>query len=246
MQKTQARQFGESLVDRHVISREVLEDAMDESSRLGLPLPTVVLQRGLADTKDLAAALCAAINVPFVDLADTSVQPQAARLVPENLARKFAAIGVEIDRDSVVVAFADPADRGALDEVSTAVHADTGYHVVVAGAERQALLGAIEREYGSDEADSDALVGQGIDPDLHRMFERLNALHGSDLHLAAGQPPLARVLGNLQRLTEFGELSGSRIRELCTRSSRSVRRRRSRRATSSTRTTRCPASPGTA
>ena len=31
MLKTQARQFGESLVDRHVLSREVLEDAIDES-----------------------------------------------------------------------------------------------------------------------------------------------------------------------------------------------------------------------
>ena len=184
--------------------------------------------------------------MPFVDLDDTSVQPQATRLVPENLARKFAAIGVEIDRDSVVVAFADPADRGALDEVSTAVHADTGYHVVVAGAERQALLGAIEREYGSDEADSDALVGQGIDPDLHRMFERLNALRGSDLHLAAGQPPLTRVLGNLQRLTEFGELGGSRIRELVYSIITKRQEETFEESHEPTRTTRCPALPGTA
>ncbi len=67
MQKTQARQFGESLVDRHVVSREVLEDAMDESARMSLPLPAVILQRGLAGTKDLAAAFCAAAGVRFVD-----------------------------------------------------------------------------------------------------------------------------------------------------------------------------------
>ncbi len=214
MLNTQVRQFGESLVDRHVLSREMLEDAIDESARLGLPLPAVVLQRGLAGTKDLAAALCAALNVGFVDFDETVVQPQAARLVPEPLARQFAAMGIEIDRDTVVVAFADPGDRSALDEVATAIHAETGFTVVPAGAERQELLAAIEREYGSNAVDSEKLVGRGIDPELHGMFERVHELDASDLHLAAGEPPLARVLGNLARLTDFGVLSGSRIREL--------------------------------
>jgi twitching motility protein PilT len=214
MQKTQARQFGESLVDRHVLSREVLEDAMDESARLGLPLPTVVLQRGLAGAKDLAAALCAALNLRYVDFDDTTVQPQAARLVPESLARTYTAIGVEIEHDTVVVAFADPGDRGALDEVSTAIHAETGYTVVIAGAERQELLAAIELEYARSSTESQQLVGQGIDPELHKMFERLKELNGSDLHLAAGEPPLLRVLGELQRLPEFDVLTGARIREL--------------------------------
>jgi twitching motility protein PilT len=214
MQKTQARQFGESLVDRHVVSREVLEDAMDESARMSVPLPAVILQRGLAGTKDLAAAFCAAAGVRFVDFDDTPVQSQAARLVPEHLARKFGAIGVEIDRDRVVIAFADPADHAALDEVTTAVHADTGFAVVVAGAERQELLAAIDRAYESDGVESEQLVGQGIDPELHAMFERLAELGGSDLHLAAGEPPLVRVLGELARLSEFDVLSGARIREL--------------------------------
>jgi twitching motility protein PilT len=214
MQKTQARQFGESLVDRHVLSRELLEDAIDESVRMSVPLPTVVLQRGLAGTKDLAAALCASINVRFVDFDDTTVQAQAARLVPETLARTYTAIGVEIDHDTVVVAFADPADRGALDEVSTAIHSETGYTVVIAGAERHELLAAIEAEYGTTDTGGEQLVGQGIDPELHQMFERLQAAQASDLHLAAGEPPVARVLGELQRWPEFGVLSGSRIREL--------------------------------
>jgi twitching motility protein PilT len=214
MLKTQARQFGESLVDRHVISREVLEDAIDESARTSLPLPTVVAQRGLAGAKDLAAAHCGALGVRFVDFDDIAVQPQAAHIVPEPIARKCTAMGIEMHRDAVVVVFADPANHEAVDEVSAAVQSSSGIGVVVAGAEHDELAAAIERAYGPPIEAVHALVGSGIDPDLHDMFRRVHELDASDLHLAAGEPPVARVLGQLQRLTEFPELSGSRIREL--------------------------------
>ena len=84
-----------------------------------------------------------------------------------------------------------------------------------AGAERQQLLGAIESAFGAENTEVDAhLVGSSIDPELHRMFERVQEIDASDLHLAAGQPPLVRVLGDLHRLTDFEVLSASRIREL--------------------------------
>jgi twitching motility protein PilT len=214
MLKTQARQFGESLVDRHVLSREVLEDAIDESARTSLPLPTVVARRGLAGAKDLAAAHCGALGVRFVDFDDIAVQPRAAHVVPEPVARKCRAMGIEMGTESVVVVFADPADHEAVDEVSAAVQSAAGLAVVVAGAEHDELMAAIEHTYGPPMEAVQALVSSGIDPDLHRMFERVRELGASDLHLAADQPPLVRVLGDLQRMTEFENLTGSRIREL--------------------------------
>ncbi|HEY3722792.1 MAG TPA: PilT/PilU family type 4a pilus ATPase [Acidimicrobiia bacterium] len=215
MLKSQARQFGESLVERHVLSPDVLEDAIDESARANLPLPTILLQRGLVGPKDLAAALCFALGMDFVDFDEIAVQPAAAHAVPEALARKFSAIGVETYDDVVVIAFADPADHTALGEVSAAVKAESGLTVRPAGAERQQLLAAIESAYGPENAEVDAhLVGSGIDPELHRMFQRVQEIDASDLHLAAGQPPLVRILGDLHRLTDFEALTASRIREL--------------------------------
>jgi twitching motility protein PilT len=215
MLNRQARQFGESLVERHVLSKDVLEDAIDESARMNLPLPTILLQRGLVGPKDLAAALCVALGMQFVDFDETVIAPAAALAVPEVLARKHAAIGVEILNDSILVVFADPADHAALAEVAATVHASSGLTVIPAGAERQELLAAIETTYGPSDPETDQrLVGEGIDPELHRMFERVQEIGASDLHLAAGQPPLVRVLGDLHRLTDFEVLTASRIREL--------------------------------
>src|SRR5206468_1143249 len=138
----------------------------------------------------------------------TAIQPAASQAVPEPLARKFAAIGVEMRDDSVLVAFADPADHAALAEVSAAVKTESGMAVRPAGAERQQLLAAIETAYGAEERESAAhLVGSGIDPELHRMFERVREVDASDLHLAAGQPPLVRIFGDLHRLTDFDVLT---------------------------------------
>lgn len=215
MLNSQARQFGESLVERHVLSRDVLEDAIDESARLNLPLPTILLQRGLVGPKDLAAAQCVALGMQFVDFDETAVQPKAAHTVPEELARKHSAIGVEIGHESILIAFADPADHAALGEIAGLVHSESGLTVVPAGAERQELLAAIEDAYGPADADADQrFVGSVIDPELHRMFQRVQEIEASDLHLAAGQPPLVRILGDLHRLTDFDVLTASRIREL--------------------------------
>jgi twitching motility protein PilT len=214
MLNSQARQFGESLVERHVLARDVLEDALKESADTGLPLPAVLLQRGLVGAKDLAAATAMALGLRFVDFDDVPRNPAATHVLDEALARKWCALGVEVEQQSLLVAFADPADHAAIAAVAAAVQAESGLTVVPAGAERQELLAAIDAAYGPA-ADADrALVGGGIDPELMRMFERVHEVDASDLHLAAGQPPLVRILGDLNRLTDFPVLSGSRIREL--------------------------------
>ena len=43
MLANQARRFGETLVDRHVLSRDDLEHAIEEAERAHQPLPSVLL-----------------------------------------------------------------------------------------------------------------------------------------------------------------------------------------------------------
>ena len=215
MLNSQARQFGESLVERHVLARDVLEDTLKESAETGLPLPAILIQRGLVGPKDLAAATAAALGLRFVDFDDTPINPAVAHLVEEGLARQHAALAVERDGSTLIVAFADPADHAAIASVSATVQSQSDLTIVPAVAERQELLEAIDQAYGSTDRDhSRALVGEGVDPELLRMFQRVHELDASDLHLAAGQPPIVRILGELHRLTDFPPLSGSRIREL--------------------------------
>ena len=215
MLNSQARQFGESLVERHVLARDTLEDAIEESARNNLPLPAVLLARGLVGPKDLAAGIAQSLGMPFVDLGEVALQPAAVHAFPEELARKHTALGIEQQGDMILVAFADPADHVAIAAVAAAILAERDMGMIPAGAEREDLLRAIDTAYRESDSGRDAIfVGESIDPELHRMFERVHELGASDLHLAAGQPPLVRILGDLHRLIDFDVLSGSRIREL--------------------------------
>ena len=119
MLNRQARQFGESLVERHVLAPDVLEDAMDESARMNLPLPTILLQRGLVGPKDLAAALCVALGMDVRRLRRDRRPAQRRRTPsPRRSPASSPPSASRSSGDSIVVAFADPADHAALGEVS--------------------------------------------------------------------------------------------------------------------------------
>ena len=87
MLANQARRFGETLVDRHVLSRDDLEQAIEESERTKQPLPSVLLRLGLVGSKDLTAALAEQMGVRFVDFLETPIHQDA----PETLAGRARA-----------------------------------------------------------------------------------------------------------------------------------------------------------
>src|SRR5690242_12770461 len=145
MLASQARRFGETLVERHVLGRDALEMALDESARSGRPLPGVLLDRKLVGAKDLTAALAEHLGIRFVDFVETPLHPEAPLCIPEAIAREHLALGVDFEVGKLVVAFAEPADDGALSAVGQA----TGYDIIPAVADRTELAHAIDTVFGT-------------------------------------------------------------------------------------------------
>jgi twitching motility protein PilT len=212
----QARRFGEILIERHVLSRDVLEAALQECDRSGTPLPAFLAAKGLVGTKDLTAAIADSVGVRFVDFHDTPLHQDAPLVVPADIARRYLALGIDFEGTKLIVAFAEPGDDAALQAVGQA----TGYEIIPAVADRNELAKAIDSIYGPDPdglaAPAVAVVGGGGPEDLHinELLERVLALRGSDLHLSAGSPPVIRVHGEMTPLDEFPVLNGSQIRQM--------------------------------
>jgi twitching motility protein PilT len=226
----QSRRLGEFLVERHVLSRDALEAALEEEARTGTPLPAVLVRSGAVAEKDLVAAVANGADIRFVDLAETPLHPDATQAIPAEIARRHLALGVCFEAAQLVVAFADPGNKEAV----SAVHEACGWEVVPAISERKELLRAIDAVYGPAPAgtapaaagDADLLrvtIGEeaaprprDAEPDLHinDFLGRVLELSGSDLHLTAGSPPMVRVHGDLLPMSEFPVLNGSQIRQL--------------------------------
>ena len=223
MLASQARRFGETLIERHVLSRDDLERALQASEATGEPLPAALLRNGLVGSKDLTAALALSLGIRFVDFQDTTLHQDAPSLVPADVARAHLALAVDFEGNKLVVAFAEPADDEALQAVGTA----TGYEIIPAVADRGELARAIEQVYGGAPAGSGTGTGTGangqagrgddLPPEELHVNDLLNevlALHGSDLHLTAGTHPVVRVHGEMRPLTDFPVLNGSQIRQM--------------------------------
>ncbi len=220
MLANQARRFGETLVDRHVLSRDDLEHAIEEAERNRQPLPSTLLQLGLVGTKDLTAALAEQMGLVFIDFLETPIHQDAPSMLTADMARQYTAVPVDFEDHKLVVAFAEPAD----DEAIAAIGQATTYEIIPAVADRAELARAIDMIYGATtEHASTTSVGAIVageaglgDDELHinDLLELVIQWGGSDLHLTSGSPPVIRVHGELHPITEIPILNGSQIRQM--------------------------------
>jgi type IV pilus assembly protein PilB len=81
---------------------------------------------------DLMSALASQVGLKFVDLSETGVDPTAASLVPEPVARRHHVIPIGYEGSKLVIAMADPSNLFALDDIRTITGMDV--HPVVATA----------------------------------------------------------------------------------------------------------------
>ncbi len=217
MLANQARRFGETLVDRHVLSRDDLEQAIEESERTKQALPSVLLRLGLVGSKDLTAALADQMGVRFIDFLETPIHQDAPETLAPELARQYVAVPVDFEGQKLVVAFAEPPSDAAL----TAVGHATSFEVIPAVADRSELMRAIAMIYGAAEGDptefnANVVVGDEVEDELHinDLLDLVIQWGGSDLHLASGSPPVIRVHGELRPVNELPIFNGSQIRQM--------------------------------
>jgi twitching motility protein PilT len=230
-----SRRLGEFLVERKVLSRDALEDALTREERDGVPLAKLLIGDGLVGERDLVAGLAYQLGIPFIDFEQQPVNPQLERLVPAALARKHLAVAVSTEAGHLTVAMEDPTDAGAVAELAEA----TGWSVLPVLAVRTDLKRVINWMYGAEGSEvaaggsgqvpeADGSLGPTIEfgeaarashlppEELHvnMLLEQVVEQHGSDLHLTAGIPPAVRIHGEIVPLGDFPVMNGSEIRRM--------------------------------
>jgi type IV pilus assembly protein PilB len=113
------RDLGEMLVERGIISQEDLEVAEEEHGKGGKSLGRILFERGLVTERDLLLVLSAQIGTDFIDLNDAEVDPSAATIIGESVARRYSALPIGYDDGRLIVAMSDPANVLALDDLRT-------------------------------------------------------------------------------------------------------------------------------
>ncbi|NLT54116.1 MAG: Flp pilus assembly complex ATPase component TadA [Actinomycetales bacterium] len=165
------KQLTDILLEGGLVDEAELAAAYDEHQRAGRSLGRVLVEHGVLSEAQLVEALAQQIGLPFVDLAEYTVDGAAVALVPAAVCRRHTVLPVGFDEGKLVLVMADPANVFALDDVRSL----TGLEPRPAVATRDDLLAAIDRYYRAD-ADLDDLSSSLVqeddtDDDLSKLRE---------------------------------------------------------------------------
>ena len=139
--------IGELLVADGLVSEKAVQSALGFQRHTGEPfrLGTILLDRDLLDEENLLRALAAIHRCDFVTWSEIlKAPPQVVRLLPERAAVRLAAVPYALEGRGVRVAFKNPSNLAAVDEVS----AVTNRPVIPAVISEVRLLQAFHLFYG--------------------------------------------------------------------------------------------------
>jgi type IV pilus assembly protein PilB len=136
------RFLGEVLIDKGLLTRIQLDDALLKQRVSGKRLGTLLVELGLLDERDLATALGEHFGVAVIDLRRRAPDPEAVSRLQETVARTLLSLPVAVIDGILQVAVADPSDQ-LSDQLRTA----TGMEIALVVASGTDIRRAVDRAY---------------------------------------------------------------------------------------------------
>lgn len=155
--------MGELLVEGGIITLEQLARALEEQRHTGEEIGTILVKLGYATKEEVLNCLSEQLGIPYIELGDYSIDPEAISLVPSSLVHKHKAIPVFKIGDVLTLAMTDPRDITVIDEFRRA----TDLEIEPAIASEADIRQAIEQYYGP----STPLVSSDIDEVIQKIEE---------------------------------------------------------------------------
>jgi len=113
------------IVELGFATAERVERVIAESRTAGRPPEALLLEEGIVDPEQLSRAIAERYGLDHVDLAVYHVDMAAANLLPVSSARRYKALPIGyVDKETLLVAMADPANVVAVDDIQMATGLD--------------------------------------------------------------------------------------------------------------------------
>ncbi|HMK55631.1 MAG TPA: type IV-A pilus assembly ATPase PilB [Dissulfurispiraceae bacterium] len=140
-----ASSLGDLLLQSKLITEEQLLEALGVQKRDRQKLSTVLLKLKFISEESLTMILSKQYGVPPVNVAATTIDKTALKLVPYETAKKCQLIPLSYAAGELKVAVADPSNNFAIDHIRFL----TGMKLRLYVASESAIMNAIESQYSS-------------------------------------------------------------------------------------------------
>lgn len=116
-EKRITEKLGEILVQGGVISEQQLQRALDFQRHEGGLLGEILVKLGYVNEREIVQAITAQYGFPYLPLENYDFNKEVARLLPENVARQYSIVPVDIMGDLLTVAMSNPLNEKAVEDV---------------------------------------------------------------------------------------------------------------------------------
>lgn len=184
-----AKTLADVLVLQGVISEEQAKQINLTEVQSGKSQEEIILAKKIVKEQELIKAKAAFLNVPYVDLTQAPVSPEALALLPHDVAVRLKAFPVSIDpvNKIMVVAMADPLDLTAIEFIER----KTGYAIKPNAAEPTIIEEYLSTKYTSSLAKEVTEALKEVAPEKERVKTLTEAAPGK-IRAGVGPTPLIR------------------------------------------------------
>lgn len=111
------RKIGEILLQRSVVTKEQLEEALKIQEMILKPIGKILIDMEVTTETQIAEALAEQRGFARISLKEYRVSKPAVKLFPMAMARLHKALPIDFEGEKIVLAMADPLDVYAIDDV---------------------------------------------------------------------------------------------------------------------------------
>jgi general secretion pathway protein E len=195
------------LVRTGIISAEQMQSALQIGRKDGKTVDQVLVDQKFLTPGDLLTAISIQWRVPLIDLKRHRVHPEALRLIPEQLARKYNVLPLDIIGGSLAIVMGDALDVQSIDDIS----AVTKMRIEPMMANPDEVRSAIDRNYkvgdtlkAEEEAGEELIPTESEAPVIRKLgllIQQALKSRASDIHIVPQKDSLKiryRIDGVLQ------------------------------------------------
>ena len=143
--------------DQNLLDEFQLEEVAGEVESSGVSAFQAMVDSGYLDDDTIIQILCDHLGCESMDLNDALITPDLIEQLPAELAKQHQCVPVSFFEPTLQLAFVDPLNPAALDEIGFT----TGFDVQVVVANPAQVTEALKEHYGQDEVDA-AVSGEAL------------------------------------------------------------------------------------
>jgi type II secretory ATPase GspE/PulE/Tfp pilus assembly ATPase PilB-like protein len=135
----------EILVRIGLVDAEQMQEISQIAAQGDKKLEEVLVEEGLVSPQDLVRALSIQLKVPLIDLKRHTISPQIMKLLPEELARKYNVLPLDVIGQSLALVMGDTTDISTIGDIA----AVTKQRIEPMMGFPDEIREAIDRNYGA-------------------------------------------------------------------------------------------------